>query len=89
MQVLGFTSEEQDTIFKILSSVLHLGNVYFTRKQLRHGQDGVEIGRGDRAEKREIQWVAHLLEISIDGIERSLTSKTTVRFQIIEKIRKN
>ena len=25
MQVLGFTNEEQDTIFRILASVLHLG----------------------------------------------------------------
>ena len=30
-QVLGFTSEEQDVIFKIISSILHLGNVYFIR----------------------------------------------------------
>src|SRR5699024_6510498 len=38
MQVLGFTSEEQDIIFRILASILHLGNVYFHRKQYRHGQ---------------------------------------------------
>ena len=44
MQVLGFTSEEQDVIFKIISSILHMGNVYFHRKQLKHGQEGVEVG---------------------------------------------
>ncbi|KMQ93138.1 unconventional myosin-xv isoform x1, partial [Lasius niger] len=72
MQVLGFTSEEQDTIFKILSSVLHLGNVYFHRKQMRHGQEGVEVGSD-----AEIRWAAHLLQVNSDGIIRALTTKTT------------
>ena len=40
MQVLGFTTEERETINKLLASVLHLGNVYFHRKQLKHGQEG-------------------------------------------------
>jgi len=34
MQVLGFNYEEQDTIFRILATVLHLGNIYFHRKVL-------------------------------------------------------
>ncbi|KAK0083093.1 hypothetical protein PV325_009335 [Microctonus aethiopoides] len=72
MQVLGFTSEEQDTIFRILASVLHLGNVYFHRKQMRHGQEGVEVGSD-----AEIRWAAHLLQINADGIIRALTTKTT------------
>ncbi|XP_076234476.1 unconventional myosin 10A [Calliopsis andreniformis] len=72
MQVLGFTSEEQDTIFKILASVLHLGNVYFHRKQMRHGQEGVEVGSD-----AEIRWAAHLLQVNSEGIIRALTTKTT------------
>ncbi|XP_077262617.1 unconventional myosin 10A [Temnothorax americanus] len=72
MQVLGFSSEEQDTIFKILASVLHLGNVYFHRKQMRHGQEGVEVGSD-----AEIRWAAHLLQVNSDGIIRALTTKTT------------
>ena len=47
-QVLGFTNEQQDTIFRILASVLHLGNIYFHRKFLKTGQEGVEIGTGNR-----------------------------------------
>ncbi|XP_039312298.1 unconventional myosin-XV [Solenopsis invicta] len=70
--VLGFSSEEQDTIFKILASVLHLGNVYFHRKQMRHGQEGVEVGSD-----AEIRWAAHLLQVNSDGIIRALTTKTT------------
>lgn len=72
MQVLGFTSEEQDTIFRILASVLHLGNVYFHRKQLKHGQEGVEIGSD-----AEIRWTGHLLRLDVDGIKEALTTKTT------------
>lgn len=73
IQVLGLNNEEQDTIFRILSSVLHLGNVYFHRKQLKHGQEGVEIGSD-----AEIRWAAHLLQLNIDGIKRSITTKITV-----------
>ncbi|XP_050539166.1 unconventional myosin-XV isoform X10 [Daktulosphaira vitifoliae] len=72
MQVLGFTSEEQDTIFRILASVLHLGNVYFHRKQLKHGQEGVEIGSD-----AEIRWTGHLLRLDVEGIKEALTTKTT------------
>lgn len=81
MQVLGFTSEEQDTIFRILSSCLHLGNVYFHRKQLKHGQEGVEIGSD-----AEIRWAGHLLQLNVEGIKRSITMKTTVLIKIIKSI---
>ncbi|XP_023214568.1 unconventional myosin-XV-like, partial [Centruroides sculpturatus] len=72
MQVLGFTSDEQDTIFRMLAAVLHFGNVYFHRKQLKHGQEGVEIGSD-----AEIRWASHLLQLSVDGILRALTTRTT------------
>lgn len=58
---------------RCLVSVLHLGNVYFHRKQLKHGQEAVEIGS-----KKEIKWAAHLLQIDSDGIIRALTTKSTV-----------
>lgn len=53
--------------------MLHLGNVYFHRKQLKHGQEGVEIGSD-----AEIRWTGHLLQLSVDGIKQALTTKTTV-----------
>ncbi|XP_050694860.1 unconventional myosin-XV-like isoform X6 [Eriocheir sinensis] len=72
MQVLGFTADEKDTIFRILAAVLHLGNIYFHRKQLRHGQEGVEMGTD-----AEIKWASHLLQIDHVGIKRALTTKIT------------
>lgn len=72
MQVLGVGEAEQDGIIKVLASVLHLGNVYFHRRQLRHGQEGVEIGSDV-----EIKWAAHLLQISASGLQRALTTRIT------------
>jgi len=34
IEILGFTKLEQDTIFRMLASVLHIGNIYFLRKQV-------------------------------------------------------
>ncbi|XP_058837161.1 unconventional myosin-XV [Topomyia yanbarensis] len=72
MQVLGVSENEREGIVNVLASVLHLGNVYFHRRQLRHGQEGVEIGSD-----AEIKWAAHLLQIPSEGILRSLTSRIT------------
>ncbi len=77
MQVLGFTSEERETVIKMLSSILHLGNVYFHRRQLRGpptasaSSEGVEIGSDV-----EIRWTAHLLQLNVMGISRALVAKT-------------
>ena len=59
-KVLGFANDERETIFKILASILHIGNVYFHRKQLKYGQEGVEVGSD-----LEIKWAAHLLQVSV------------------------
>ncbi|XP_058458630.1 unconventional myosin-XV isoform X2 [Malaya genurostris] len=72
MQVLGVSENEREGIVNVLASVLHLGNIYFHRRQLRHGQEGVEIGSD-----AEIKWAAHLLQIPSEGIHRSLTSRIT------------
>lgn len=72
MQVLGVSEIEQDGIVRVLASVLHLGNVYFHRRQLRHGQEGVEVGSD-----AEIKWAAHLLNIPTEGLHLSLTTRVT------------
>ncbi|BFF99983.1 unconventional myosin-XV [Drosophila madeirensis] len=72
MQVLGVSEGEREGIVRVLAAVLHLGNVYFHRRQLRHGQEGVEVGSD-----AEIKWAAHLLHISDEGLHRAVTSRTT------------
>lgn len=72
MQVLSFSSEECETVYKILASILHLGNIFFHRKQLKHGYEGVEIGS-----EAEIKWAAHLLQLSVSGIRKAMTMRMT------------
>lgn len=72
MQVLGVSENEREGIVRVLSAVLHLGNVYFHRRQLRHGQEGVELGSD-----AEVKWAAHLLQIPSEGLMRSLTTRIT------------
>ena len=74
LQVLSFSTEECDTIYKILASILHLGNIYFHRKQLKHGFEGVEIGS-----EVEIKWAAHLLQLSVGGIKKALTMRMAAK----------
>uniref|UniRef100_UPI00398E9BF8 unconventional myosin-XV-like isoform X2 n=1 Tax=Pristiophorus japonicus TaxID=55135 RepID=UPI00398E9BF8 len=71
MEVLSFSPDEQNSIFRILSSVLHLGNVYFEKYET----DSQEIASVVSA--REIRVVAELLQISPEGLQKSITFKVT------------
>ncbi|KAK7507605.1 hypothetical protein BaRGS_00001540, partial [Batillaria attramentaria] len=71
MDILDFTRDEQDTIQKILASVLHVGNVYFKSLHVDN-HDTVELGSD-----AEIRWVSHLLQLSEDWLKQALISKVT------------
>ncbi|XP_034452723.1 unconventional myosin-XV [Hippoglossus hippoglossus] len=71
MDILRFTPEEQNGIYRLLSSVLHLGNVYFQPHQAE-GQKVASVVSG-----QEIRVVAELLQISPDGLQKSVTFKLT------------
>ncbi|CAH2231979.1 jg4040 [Pararge aegeria aegeria] len=72
MQVLGIGDAEREDIIKVLAAVLHLGNVYFHRRQLRHGQEGVQLGGG-----AEVRWAAHLLKVPAEELAKALTTRVT------------
>lgn len=72
IEILGFSRQDQETIFKILACVLHIGNVYFNRKQDKNHQDTVEIGSDG-----EIKWVSYLLSINDTILRQKLTYKVT------------
>ncbi|QQP35413.1 Uncharacterized protein FKW44_023631, partial [Caligus rogercresseyi] len=76
-QVLGFSLDERDAIFKVLASILHLGNVYFHRKHFRNGVEGVEMGS-----HVEIKWAAHLLQLSANGLIQSTREPIIVPMNI-------
>ncbi|XP_024920291.1 unconventional myosin-XV, partial [Cynoglossus semilaevis] len=71
MEILHFAPEDQLSIFRVLSSVLHLGNVYFQK----HEADGQEVASVVSAQ--EIRVVAELLQISPDGLQKAITYKVT------------
>nr|XP_046189969.1 unconventional myosin-XV isoform X1 [Oncorhynchus gorbuscha] len=71
MEILHFTPDDQASIFRVLSSILHLGNVYFQRYEA----DGQEVASVVSAQ--EIRVVAELLQISPEGLQKAITHKVT------------
>ncbi|KAK2533654.1 Myo15a [Columba guinea] len=73
MEVLSFSVEEQNSIFRILSSVLHLGNVYFEKYE--------EVATVVSA--TEIRTVAELLQVSPEGLQKAITFKVTTLYSLL------
>ncbi|XP_053328005.1 unconventional myosin-XV [Spea bombifrons] len=71
MESLGFTAEDQDSIFRILSSILHLGNVYFEKYETESQEVASVVSAS------EIRVVSELLQISHEGLQKSITFKVT------------
>ncbi|XP_075755876.1 unconventional myosin-XV [Pelodiscus sinensis] len=71
MEILNFSTEDQNSIFRILSSILHLGNVYFEKYEA----DCQEVA--SVVSEREIRAVAELLQISPEGLQKAITFKVT------------
>ncbi|NWT04034.1 MYO15 protein, partial [Mionectes macconnelli] len=71
MEALSFSVDEQNSIFRILSSVLHLGNVYFEKYET----DCQEVATVVSA--TEIRTVAELLQVSPEGLQKAITFKVT------------
>ncbi|KAK5865808.1 hypothetical protein PBY51_020048 [Eleginops maclovinus] len=74
MDILCFTPEELNGIYRLLSSVLHLGNVYFQP----HQAEGQEVASVVSAQ--EIRVVAELLQVSPEGLQKSVTFKLTEEY---------
>ncbi|XP_074741909.1 unconventional myosin-XV [Strix uralensis] len=71
MEVLSFSVEEQNSIFRILSSVLHLGNVYFEKYETDCQEVAMVVSAA------EIRTVAELLQVSPEGLQKAITFKVT------------
>uniref|UniRef100_A0A3B3CPP3 Myosin XVAb n=1 Tax=Oryzias melastigma TaxID=30732 RepID=A0A3B3CPP3_ORYME len=73
MDILCFTPEEQNGIYRLLSSILHLGNTYFEPHQV--SAEGEEVASVVSAQ--EIRVVAELLQVSPESLQKSITFKMT------------
>uniref|UniRef100_A0A087XND3 Myosin XVA n=1 Tax=Poecilia formosa TaxID=48698 RepID=A0A087XND3_POEFO len=72
MEILHFTPEDQSAIFRVLASILHLGNVYFQKHEEADGQEVASV-----VSAQEIRVVAELLQISPEGLQKAITYKVT------------
>eukprot|EP00117_Sycon_ciliatum_P037453 scpid4622/ scgid28017/ Unconventional myosin-XV; Unconventional myosin-15 len=68
-EVMGFATSLKDSIFSILASILHIGNLTFSKG----GNDGCQVDNGD-----ELAAVGALLGCAGEGVGVSLTNKVTV-----------
>ncbi|EJD03816.1 uncharacterized protein FOMMEDRAFT_106001 [Fomitiporia mediterranea MF3/22] len=66
MQVIGLSQHEQSEIFRMLATVLWLGNVQFTEK---------DDGNSQIADSSVTEFVAYLMEVDSAMVEKVLTSK--------------
>uniref|UniRef100_A0A8C1X0L0 Myosin XVAa n=1 Tax=Cyprinus carpio TaxID=7962 RepID=A0A8C1X0L0_CYPCA len=71
MEILHFSAEDQSGIFRILSSILHLGNVFFERYETESQEVASVVSA------QEIRVVAEILQISPEGLQKSITFKVT------------
>ncbi|KAL8175332.1 UNVERIFIED_CONTAM: Unconventional myosin-XV, partial [Gekko kuhli] len=71
MEALHFTLDDQNSIFRILSSILHLGNVYFEKYEIDYQEVASVVSA------REIRVVAELLQISPECLQKAVTFKVT------------
>eukprot|EP00081_Caenorhabditis_elegans_P009581 NP_001294790.1 Heavy chain, Unconventional Myosin [Caenorhabditis elegans] len=68
LHVLGFSDDHCMSIYKIISTILHIGNIYFrTKRNPNVEQDVVEIGN-----LAELKWIAFLLEVDFDQLVKFL-----------------
>lgn len=72
LDVLGFKQTEQESIFRVLAAILHLGNVAFGN----FDKSGMECARVSNEDVHGI--VAGLLGVGSDGLADALTSKSQV-----------
>ncbi|XP_066511963.1 unconventional myosin-XV [Hoplias malabaricus] len=71
MEILSFSPEDQSSVFRVLSSILHLGNVFFHRLETEVQETAGVVSA------QEIRVVAELLQISPEGLQKAITYKVT------------
>ncbi|XP_078362990.1 unconventional myosin-Ic-like [Oculina patagonica] len=69
LSVIEFSAEEQDALFAIIASVIHLGTVGFLEPEIEHGEVKLENGR-------PVNIISKLLGCPEEVLEKALTSRT-------------
>ncbi len=72
MEMVGFSPEKQNRCFQVLSAVLHLGNVEFSKKSTYHSDETVLVKNCD-----ELEIISKLLLVKEETLMTALTCKKT------------
>lgn len=71
LKILGFSDHQRELIYKLLSVILHLGNIYFKNTMTTEGNDIVEI-----ANESELKMISHLLSVDYDDLKNIFLTQT-------------
>ncbi|XP_066263095.1 unconventional myosin-Va [Euwallacea similis] len=78
LSMLGFSEGEQESVFKILAGILHLGNIEFKQCLIEveneQDQDGCVIPRGDK----HLKILSELLHLDQEELQRWLVTRKIV-----------
>jgi len=66
MKVIGLPQAEQDNIFRMLAAILWIGNIQFSEN---------EEGNARIADRSVIDFVAYLLEVQADAVDKAVTER--------------
>ena len=73
MNDMGFTIDEQDSVFDIVAALLHLGNIQFAVKSATiDNEDGSDVSEDTL---KHTEYISNLMGVSMDGIKRVLCEK--------------
>ena len=70
MKISDFSQNEQDSLFKIIATILHLGNVGFEE------EDSIASIKNDEKSQAALKNAANLLGLDIQKLSKALTKKT-------------
>ncbi|ETN83440.1 myosin head [Necator americanus] len=71
LEILGFSEEQRQIIYKTLATILHLGNMYF--RQRRNAEDEAEYV--EVSNDVELKWASYLLDVDMFSFAPCFTHK--------------
>uniref|UniRef100_A0A0N4WSV3 Myosin motor domain-containing protein n=1 Tax=Haemonchus placei TaxID=6290 RepID=A0A0N4WSV3_HAEPC len=81
LEIVGFSEEQRQIIYKTLATILHLGNMYFRQRRVRvllvgmntaDDSEYVEVGND-----AELKWASYLLDVDMHSFAPCFTHKIT------------
>ncbi|XP_064475014.1 unconventional myosin-IXa-like isoform X2 [Ornithodoros turicata] len=70
MEMVGFSADKRKKLIRVLSAVLHLGNIEFSKKSTYHSDEAVQVKNPD-----VLSLIASLLGVKEETLNSALTTK--------------